>query len=394
MTGRSCSNLWKSTERTTSKVQSTDKTPRILHLIDSGGPGGAETVFLELVRGLPALGWESVPVVPEVDWLAGALREAGFEPECLPAKGRFALGYARRLRALIRKERIDLVQTHLLGTSVYSTLACLGTSVPVVSTFHGHPDISRDDRLVRVKLRILGRPLNRVVCVSDSLRAHFEASGPFPRGAEVIPNGIDTKVFAPGRPGGLRSEIGIASDARLIGAVGNIRTSKDYATLLRAFAQVRLVVPSSHLVVVGQGQGALFEELRALQTGLGLADSCHFVGFREDIADVLRSLDLFVLSSSDEGFSLATVQAMATGRPVVATQCGGPEQIVGESGAAVFVPVRDPDALAKAMIDVLRRPDFAQRLGAAGRARAVDTFSTERMLLRYSELYLSRLAER
>src|SRR5687768_5649804 len=110
---------------------------RVLHLIDTGGPGGAETVFLELVRGLPARGWESVPVVPEVDWLQGALRDAGFTADCFATTGRFDLSYVRRLRSMIRRERISLVQTHLLGTSVYATLACLGTTVPIVSTFHG-----------------------------------------------------------------------------------------------------------------------------------------------------------------------------------------------------------------------------------------------------------------
>jgi glycosyltransferase involved in cell wall biosynthesis len=368
-------------------VPARERARRILHLIDTGGPGGAETVFLELVRGLPAYGWESVPVVPEVDWLAGALRGAGFESECVAATGRFDVGYARRLRRMIREQRIALVQTHLLGTSVYATIACLGTRIPVVSTFHGHPDISRSDRLARVKARLLSRSRNRVVCVSASLREHFEKSVPFPRGSEVIPNGIDTATFVPGRDGRVRAELGVPPASPLLGAVGNIRAPKDYTTLLEAFAVVHQVVPESRLVIVGQGSGPLLEELERRRAALGLDGACTFAGFRSDVADVLRALDVFVLSSSDEGFSLATVQAMATGLPVVATKCGGPEQIVGASGAAVLVPPRDPRSLAGAVLRVLEDSSLARHLGEAGRARAVEAFSLQRMVGRYSELY-------
>ncbi len=162
-------------------MPSRERSRRILHLIDTIGPGGAETVYLELVRGLAEYGWDSLPVVPGKGWLDDTLRSDGLEPECFDAAGRFDLGYAQRLRSLIQREHIDLVQTHLLGTSVYGTLACLGTSVPVVSTLHGQPDISPTDRLRAIKVRLLARPANRVVCVSESLRTHFERHQPFRR---------------------------------------------------------------------------------------------------------------------------------------------------------------------------------------------------------------------
>ncbi|MEQ1857782.1 MAG: glycosyltransferase [Longimicrobiales bacterium] len=393
MVGFGC-NLMSSTERTTTHVPSRERSRRILHLIDTGGPGGAETVYVELVRRLAGAGWESIPVIPEVDWLDHALRAEGFDPICMHGGRRFEFDYARRLRSLIRHRAVDLVQTHMLGSSVYGTLACADSSIPVVSTFHGHPDVRTTDRLRALKMRLLSRSNNRVVCVSESLRTHFERSGPFPSGAEVIENGIDTTVFSPGGlDGRVRAELGIAPDAPLLGAVGNVRASKDYPSLLRAFAQVHRAVPASRLVIVGQGSGELQAEVERLRADLGLEGAVHFAGFRDDVADFLRSLDLFVLSSSDEGFSLVTVQAMATGLPVVATRCGGPEQIVGDSGGAVLVPPRDPDALAAALLDVLARPDLGKRLGAAGRARAAEAFSVERMVSRYVELYERCLPE-
>ncbi|MEX2048898.1 MAG: glycosyltransferase family 4 protein [Gemmatimonadota bacterium] len=366
---------------------------RILHLIDTGGPGGAETIFLELVRGLPALGWDSVPIVPEDDWLAGALRAEGFAPPTLAASGRFTARYARALRALVRTERIDLVQTHLLGTSVYATLACLGTSVPVVSTFHGIPDISVTDRLRLLKLRLLQGASNRVVCVSDSL-AHHVASLGYGAPIKVIPNGIDVRAFSAGGNGRLRGEIGIGADETVVGAVGNVRPSKAYDVLLDAFARVRAAVPEARLVVAGQARGALHQQLLEQRARLGLDGAADFIGFRSDVADVLGTFDVFVLSSSDEGFSLSTVQAMAAGLPVVATRCGGPELIVGDSGGALLVPPNDPGALAGAIIQVIRSPSLAAGLRAAGRQRAFAAFSLERMLGDYDALYGRCLEQR
>jgi glycosyltransferase involved in cell wall biosynthesis len=363
--------------------------PRALHLIDTGGPGGAETIFLELVRGLGHHGWESVAVVPEEDWLAGALRDCGIEPVHVASTGAFDVAYARRLRKLMRETRVDLVQTHLFGTSVYATLASAGTGLPVVSTLHGHPDIPTRGRLVGAKVRLLGGRRNRVVCVSASLRDHFRASGKLPArmDVEVIPNGVDLRAVAGGQRAQVRRELGIDDRTPLIGAVGNVRPSKAYPVLLRAFARVRASVPDAHLAIAGQGSGPPYDHLIALQTELRLNGACHFLGFRDDVASVLAALDVFTLSSSDEGFSLAMVQAMARGLPVVATRCGGPDEIAGDSGAAILVPTDDPDALASEIVRVLGSPNLAARIGAAARSRVQERYSVTRMLADYAALY-------
>jgi glycosyltransferase involved in cell wall biosynthesis len=179
-----------------------------------------------------------------------------------------------------------------------------------------------------------------------------------------------------------------------VGAVGNVRPSKAYHVLLDAFARVRAALPAARLVVAGQARGALHEQLLRQRARLGLEGAVDFIGFRSDVADVLRTFDVFVLSSSDEGFSLSTVQAMAAGLPVVATRCGGPEQIVGDSGGALLVPTNDPGALAGAILRVIRTPSLAEGLRAAARQRAFDAFSLERMLGDYDALYQRCLADR
>ncbi len=169
--------------------------------------------------------------------------------------------------------------------------------------------------------------------------------------------------------------------------MGNIRVPKAYDVLLRAFALVTAAVPEARLVIVGQPLAGLYEDLLEVRRSLGMEAAVHFLGFREDVPRILRALDVFALSSSDEGFSLATVQAMATGLPVVATRSGGPETIVEDGISGILVPPGDAIALAKGITDVIGARDRGVEMGRCGRERVLRDFSLRRMVERYAELY-------
>jgi len=360
----------------------------ILHVIDTGGPGGAETVFLELVTRLADDGWRCVPLVPNRDWLLEALNSRGFQPFVVPSTRGFDGVYLLRLLGLARQERALLIQTHLLASAVYGSLAARLLRLPLVATFHGVVDIPMDDPLLKLKARILARRATRVVCVSESLR---EAIGPrFLVGgtrSTVVRNGIVIKSQAIDGPC-FRSSLGIRPDTWLIGAVGNIRASKDYSTLLRAAAILHARLASFHVVIVGDTRsGPLHGELLALRSELGLDDMVTFTGFREDTPSVFAALDAYVLSSSQEGFSLSTVEAMAAGKPVVATRSGGPEEIITHGHDGLLVPVGDPEALADALDRVRSNPELSRALGDRGRVTARERFSVERMVAEYAAIY-------
>ena len=362
---------------------------RILHLIDTGGPGGAETVFLELAVGMAQRGWTPTPVIPEVDWLDGALKKTGLNPILLANQGSFDWPYIRSLRRLLRSQQVDIVHAHLLGSGLYGTLACLGTQTPLVCTLHGRPDIPPTARFRALKTRVLRRASNRVVCVSASLRDHFVSTGDVDARARVIENGIRADRFHGTETAGLRDELRLGSETLLFGAVGNVRPSKDYANMLRAFARVDAGNSAPHLVIAGH-YGRDWEAFRALErlaATLQVDERVHFLGFREDIPRFLNDLDVFVLSSSDEGFSLVTVQAMAAGRACALTLSGGPENIVGPSGAALLVPPGKPQALAAAMNRLGTDPELRKVLGEKARDHARRHYSIDRMLDRYEALY-------
>lgn len=367
----------------------------VLHLIDTGGPGGAETIFLDLVTGIDPDRWRSVAAVPEVDWLDAELRERSIAPLLVETRGPFDLSYGRRLAGLVRRERIDLIHAHLLTTSVYGSVVGRLCSVPVVCTFHGQADLSGESYRA-IKLRLLNRRTNRIIFVSEALRRNFlDSVSPLdPALTRVVHNGIDTSHFRPGRDDGLRRELGIGGDEILVGAVGNVRPSKDYATFLRAAAALRERSPKYRFVVAGDTRTPLHDEMRALSRELGLEQSVTFLGFRKDADRILRGLDIYLISSAAEGFSLSTVQALATGIPVVATRCGGPEEILVDGVTGVLVPIRDPEAMASAIHDLVQDPGRLARLSAAGRSSVEARFSTAAMVAGYERIYRECLPAR
>jgi glycosyltransferase involved in cell wall biosynthesis len=368
---------------------------RILHLIDTGGPGGAETVYHNIVTRLDTARWDRIAAVPLRDWLSSALEGAGVEPVVVSTEGSFDVQYVRRLVSLCRSG-VSLIHAHLLTSAVYGAMAGLLTRVPLVCTFHGSVDVAGPGGLSAAKFRII-RSLGRahVVFVSESLRRNFLTA--FPLNAartSVIPNGIDTARFRVERDTSLRAELGARDGDILIGGIGNIRPAKGYDVLLRAAALLCHRSQRYRFVVVGQEGGALSDELLELHRSLGLGDRVRFVGFRQDIPAVMRNLDLYVSSSTAEGFSLTTVEAMACGISVVATRSGGPEEIIEDGVTGVLVPTGSPEALARAMHDVLSNAGLRRRMTKAARAVAARRFNVDAMVRSYEALYERCLAQR
>lgn len=366
--------------------------PTVLHLIDSYGPGGAETIYCDLVSGLDRERWRSIAAVPQAGWLFDSLCARGATPRVVPTTGSFDIRFLRRLDALLTAERVDLVHAHLVTSGLYGGLAGRLRGVPVICTLHGQTDFGPSVRWGTSKMRLLGKFATRIVAVSESLRRLALATGVEASRLEVIYNGIDTEMFAPGSVRSLRGELGIDDDEVLIGAVGNVRRSKDYAVLLKAAARLRSDSTRYRFVIAGRATGPLFDDLIRTRRELGLENVVTFAGFREDIAHLMQNLDVFVTTSSSEGFSLTTVQAMACGVPVVATRSGGPEEIVEDGVTGLLVPTGSPDAVAGAIHALVAAPERRARLARAGRAAVQDRFRTAAMLDAYQALYQDCLA--
>ena len=361
----------------------------VMHITDSGGPGGAETIFVQTATGLAHSRFRSVAVVGYEGWLAAQIEARGLRPHIAPAKGSFNVRYLFRLLRLARRHKIDVIVAHLYGSAVYASLAGMILSIPVVSVLHGQTDVPHSERFASLKSAIVRKGSRKIVFVSERLQDHLSPRLGLARSqCAVVPNGVDAEVFRPHPDRSLRAELALADDVILVGAIGNIRAPKAYDVLLHA---ARLAVdrsPRFHFVIAGDCANALGDELAELSRKLGIESHVTFLGLRPDVARILNNLDVFVLSSRTEGFSIACVEAMACGIPVVATQSGGPEEIL-EGEAGILVPIGDPAAIADALERVVASKDLISTFAARALRRVHQEYSLGTMISRYEDLLAS-----
>ena len=332
---------------------------KVLHTIDTTGPGGAETVFVNLAKGLDPRRFESFAAIPGPGWVYDTLHKNGIKPTFIQSSGGFNLQYLLELVRIIRKNKIDIVQSHLLGSSLYCSLAGLICRVPVISTFHGFVDGNAKDRLMPLKSRIINLGSKKIVFVSDRLRNHFIQEYGFSSGKSVtIYNGVDTSVFLPQRDDSIRKELGLGPEHILIGAIGNIRPAKGYEYFLKAASLVINKHPECRFLIAGEGSGKLYESLVNLREKLSMEESFFFLGFRENVVKIYNNIDIFVLSSVSEGFSISTIEAMACGLPVVVTRSGGPEEIVEDGISGILVESGNERSLADGILNCIEDKRF------------------------------------
>ncbi len=362
----------------------------ILHAIDTGGPGGAETVFLNLATGLDNSEYRSIAAIKGDDWLAGQLRARGMEPLFIDSKGAFNLKYLWQIIKIIKKHNIDIIQSHLFGSNVYCSLAGLICRIPVISVFHGNVDVDPEDKLVKIKFKIILAGSKKLVFVSDHLKKFITEQYRLPTTkCTTIHNGVALDKFNQQTSRELKKELGIPDNDILIGAVGNIRKAKAYDILIKAAALLTKSSPHYKFVITGQGSNSLEQELQQLVTELDLQNHVFFLGFQSDTPRILRNLDIFVQSSSSEGFSISIVEAMASKLPIVATRSGGPEEILTHDQNAIMVETGNPEKIATAIESLVEDAVLRKRLSQNAFEHAHETFSIEAMLSKYRKLYMA-----
>jgi glycosyltransferase involved in cell wall biosynthesis len=203
--------------------------------------------------------------------------------------------------------------------------------------------------------------------------------------ASVIQNGIDLAPYvAPPIPEErvrLRRALGLGAEDVAIGSVGLLWRAKGQEHLLRALARLQDVV------VFLVGSGADEKPLRDLAVDLGITGRVRFLGWRDDVRQLLQAVDLYVQPSLTEGLPLAVVEAGAAGLPIVASDVGGIPEIITHGANGLLVPPGDPQALAQAIQKLIEDPQMARRLGDAARQAAFERFSAEAMAERYMQLY-------
>lgn len=363
----------------------------VLHIIETDGPGGAETVLVDLVRGTRTPHRAHAIVPAESGWLGrtlGAAERSVVGPSPRGASPVLDMPYVKALRASVRRSGATIVHAHSFDAGLYSALAVQGTNIPLVVTFHGASDVERRGLRNRIKWTAYRRAA-RIACVSEALVARARAVPGIPaERLRTVHNGSDLTRIPSARSPILRAALGLSSGTTLIGALGNVRAPKGYDLLLPAIAALRAEDMDVHLAIAGDDAGALGDALRAQRVKLGLEPHVTLLGYREDSGEFLAGLDVFVLSSTSEGFSISTVQASAAGLPIVATRSGGPEEIIVHGTTGLLVAAGSAEALSAGLRKLIQHPESGARMGAEARVRAAARFSLPAMLEAYDRLYL------
>ncbi len=347
--------------------------------------GGQEKLIIQLSEKLQAKNIE--PVIITLNREGTLLDEARAKGlKVLSAhKGRgFDPGVVGRMKRIIKEEKIDILHTHNFAPLIYGSLAARLAGIKAVNTRHGRANI---------RAHSFFWDLNEyVIAVSQDayteLRQNNRISNSF---VKVIYNGIaiPSANTSYKNPEQFRRELGLKKDSLLIISIARLSPEKDHRTLLKALRMLSDQKTNVELLIVGGGE--LEKELKQFVENLGIAGRVKFLGFRNDIADLLHLCDVFVLSSLMEGVSLTILEAMANSRSVVATHVGGNPEVVREEKTGLLVSIKDPTALAGALKKVLSDKLMAQRYGAEGRKVVSEKFNLDTMVDSYVDVYASVL---
>ena len=268
---------------------------------------------------------------------------------------------------------------------VYGCIATVLRPARLLFTEHGRLADAPPSRKRYMANQALRLRADRVFTVSADLKAHLVREGFRPDRVEVLYNGIDIRPApGPSERDAARRTLGLPCDAYVALTVGRLDPVKDYAGLVRAFAQVVPRRPDARLVLIGDGPERPVIERAIAECGLGSA--VLLAGHREDVHALLPAADVFVNSSEFEGVSLTILEGMAACLPVVATDVGGTPEIVSPA-TGVLVPARNAGALAAAILALAADPDGRRALGSAGRRTAEERFSLDRMIGQYLAVY-------
>jgi len=354
----------------------------IAQMLESDGPGGAEVVVLRLGEALRARGHEVVPVGPArgCGWLAQQFRDRGFEPETFDLHRPLDWRCLRGMVDMLRRRRVDIVHSHEFTMAVYGTAAARWIRRPHVITMHGNQRMTSRWRR-RQLLRGAFRWSDATVAVSHDTKRHLDAEiGLAPRVVRIVPNGVPVPA---GERGRLRATLGVPENALVVAAMGSLVPRKGHAVLIRALA-AEAGLPW-RLVIAGGGPER--EPLQALARELRVDERVHLLGHRDDIGDILAAADIFAMPSLWEGLPLALLEAMATGKPVVASATSGIPEAITPEVEGLLTPPGDIDALRRALGRLLCDPVLRQQLGARAAGRAAAEFSIRAMTDRYESLY-------
>lgn len=356
----------------------------VLHIVLGMQVGGLEKFVLDLIDKYPP------QIKPFIVCLEGkgelGLQRKQLDIYELSKRQGISLDVIRQLIVFTKSHNIDLIHTHNPSPHFYGSIAGYLTGRPVVHTKHGR-NFPKDTKRVWIN-KLASFLTDRVVAVShDAATVCLDVEKIPSSKVSVILNGTDTNLFFPARDK--------IFDRRMplrIGIVARLSAEKDHVTLLNACKLLANRTNNFHLDVIGGG--VLRETLEQTVEALGICPFVTFYGVCHNVPELLRKLDIFVLSSTTEGISLTLLEAMASELPIVATNVGGNPEVVIEGETGYLVPPQNSEEIATKLLCLINDGDLRRQMGVRGRERVISHFSIEETAKKYADLYCSVLTKR
>lgn len=359
---------------------------KTLHIDSEKNWGGGQRQVAGLILHLREWGHQVKLVCRPGSRLQEWASEKGVECDVVEMKSTMSLGAVFALKSVIAREKPDVVHLHASRAHVLGSAAArLAGARVVIATRR----MSDPVKMIWPNTSAYGKWTTAVVAISSAVRDVLVDCGVDPAKIRLIPSGTDFERFENARPDpGVRSRLGIEASTPIVCVAATLARLKGVGYLIEAAALLAAQGTPIHLVIAGDGE--LRSELEQLAREIDVAAS--FIGFCDDMPSLLASVDVFAMPSLNEGLGVAVLEAMAAGKPVVASAVGGLKESVVDGVTGFLVPPADPSSLAEAIGKLINDPSLAAKFGSAGRARARADFSLENMARRNEELYSELLS--
>jgi glycosyltransferase involved in cell wall biosynthesis len=355
------------------------------------GMYGAENVLLSLSKEMknsrfkPIIGVFENSQNPHTE-IAAEAEKIGIQTVIFPCRGRLDIRTIGLIRNYISKHQVQILHSHGYKSNVYGLLSTLWTRTRKVTTCHNWTKTTRDLRTYSLIDKYFLRHFDCIVTVSDELKAELVKRGVSGNKVMTIHNGVSVEKFKVGADQGeLKREFGFPAHYKVVGTVGRLSPEKGLDIFIRAAGSVLKEFPETAFLIVGDGP--MKESLSKLIGTMGIGKNVILTGLRNDVERIYSVLDIFVLSSLNEGLPMVLLEAMAARRPVISTRVGAIAEVVLHGETGLLIQNADSQVLAQTIGFMLKNEDEAGRLAANGYRRVCKDYSAKRMAEQYLSMY-------
>jgi len=366
----------------------------VIHLVEELTIGGLEKILTSIVLNLDKKKYNvSVWCLREGGFFANKLAKEGIDFKILHISTSRNPLSIYKLYKLLKSRKFDIIHTHAYSAGTIGRMSAFLAGVPVIIS-HNHSVYDYYNRRYHFVEWFLSLITDRVVCVSDiANRFANETQRINARKLITIHNGIDSEyTVLEKRTSGLRKELGIPVDHSVICTIAHLEEHKGVKYLLESASLLLQSRNDVSFLVVGEGR--LKEKLKILCADLKIEENVVFAGERGDIPEILSLTDIFVLPSLREGLPLTILEAMACGKPVIATNVGGIPEVVKDGVSGILISPKDPEALHSAINELLGDREKLKKMGHNGKRVYSESFDSKTMIGKIEDLYDSLMCEK